>query len=437
MLRKILCVICLFSLCLTLCGCNIFNADTAELLSTPALSGDMHPISEAIKASASGDYTFEYPSRGNYRSAVVQHDLDKDGILEAFAFYSTQDSEAATMNINLVKNQEGTWKSVATQSTPAGGVDRVDFCDLNNDGTDEILVGWEIYGTTELQLCVYTFENENLILCLSEHYTHYLTCELDDDDQNEIMVLRSSPAESRNSAHLFKFTEKVLSEVSFCELDSTIKTFNHPVESKLSNGVNAVYVDGIKGIGSVTQVLFMQKGQLVNPLFKTDLAEADITLRSANLEVYDINGDGLLEIPIQSEVPTVATSAEVEKFYLTNWCSFNGETLTIQLTALINTTDRYYYCLPKDLIGKIAILKDTDESTMEIYSYNPKKATTGQRLVIFKAVSKKDWDDGKYNSQDYTEIMNDGETTYLCHISKTAELKGITADNVAHDFKLY
>ena len=82
----VLCLCLIFSLT----GCDFFTADTAELLSPPELTGDLYPISEAIKMSVSGNYTLEYPSRGDYRSAIVQHAINRDGILEAFAFYSTQ-----------------------------------------------------------------------------------------------------------------------------------------------------------------------------------------------------------------------------------------------------------------------------------------------------------------------------------------------------------
>ena len=73
-----------------LCGCELFTADTAELLRPPALSGDLAPISDAIKESAGGAFTLKYPSAGNFRSAVIQNDIDGDGLFEAFAFYSTQ-----------------------------------------------------------------------------------------------------------------------------------------------------------------------------------------------------------------------------------------------------------------------------------------------------------------------------------------------------------
>ena len=436
MLRKILAVFCVLLCVFSLCGCSLFTADTDELLSPPSLSGDMKPIAQAISESEKANYTFRYPSRGDYRSAVVQHDINKDGILEAFAFYSTQENENVLMHINVVEMRNGEWKSITSQSITAGGVDRVDFCDIDNDGSDEVFVGWEIYGNSELQMAVYNFGENALTQLMLEKYTHYVTCDLNGDEDTEILVIKANPTESINTAHVFSITPKGVSQISSCELDSTVKTFNHPVISTLSTGKTAVYIDEIKGVGAVTEVLYMEKEKLLNPLLDTHAKENFQTLRSANLETYDINGDGVLEIPVQQEVPTVS-KVSGETIYLTNWCSFNGEALTIQLSSLINTTDGYYYSIPKKWSGKIAVLKDSENKLMEIYKYNPKKKTTGERLVYFKAVKKDDWDKGVYSKQDVFEIVNNGKTSYICHLSSSAEKDGIDSTKIKNDFKIY
>lgn len=437
MLRKIGAAVCALSLIFSLCGCDIFTADTAELLSPPALTGDMYPIDLAIKESVSTEYTLEYPSRGDYRSAIVQHDINKDGILEAFAFYSTKAEDTVKMNLNAVITRNGEWKSAAVQSIVAGGVDRIDFCDLDRDGTDEILVGWEIYGTSELQLAVYSLGESALTQRMLEKYTHYITCDLDGNDINEILIVRSNPAESMNTAHLYSLTSVGVSQISSCLLDSTAKTLNHPVAAPLTTGKSAVYIDEIKGVGAVTEVLFLEKGQLVNPLYNSDAKETTLTLRTASYETYDINGDGIPDIPIQKEIPTVTKTGNSEKQYLTQWCSFNGETLINQLSALINTADGYYYGVPQKLADKIAVLKDSENRLMEIYRYDSKKKVSKERLVYFKAVKKMDWDGGVYSTLDVHEIVNDGETSYICYISAAAEKYGITLEKIKTDFKLY
>lgn len=436
MIRKIICIIALLTMVLNLCGCELYTADTAELLNPPKLSGELSPIAEVLEKTAGKDFVFKYPSRGDYRSAVVTEDIDGDGSFEAFAFYSTTERDNVTMHINIIDRVDGEWKSVAEQKIVAGSVDRIEFCELDNDGVLEILVGWEIYGTSEMQLAVYSVGKNSLTQRLLQKYTHFTTCNLDEDERNEILIIKTASAEQVNSASLFALSEEGITEISSCELDSTAKTVNEPVIATLSTGKPAVYIDEIKGVGAVTEVLFLEKGSLVNPLFQPDTKETVSTLRSVSFTFTDINGDGVLEIPVQENVPSVARSEVNEKLYLTNWCSFNGEKLTVQMTAMINSVDGYYYTIPAKWVGNIAILKDTESSLREIYKYNPVDMTVGNSIFYIKAVDKKDWDDGKYKAKGVSEILNDGETSFICRISEEAEAEGLTLEDVRANFKL-
>lgn len=435
--KKILCFLLCFAAVLSLSGCDFFTPDTAELLSPPTLTGDMLPINEAIEKSEGSKFTFRYPSRGNYRSAVVQHDVDKDGILEAFAFYSTTTKEETQMNINVISNKNGEWNSVAKQSITAGGVDRIDFCDLDGDRIDEILVGWEIYGTSELKLAVYSLGDNTLTQRMLEQYNHYVTCDLDKNDLNEVFIIRSAPSEGRNSAHLFSLTNVGVTQISSCQLDPTAKTLNHPIVSTLSNGENAVYIDEIKGVGATTEVVFLEKGQLVNPLLDSEAMETTATLRIATMECRDINDDDILEIPVRREVPNVTRTNDSEKQYLTDWCSFNGTVLTSQMTTFVSVSEGYYYIIPTKWIGQIALLRDESSGLTEIYRFNSEENVSAERLLYIRSVKKSDWDSGVYKNQDVTEIVNNGETSYICYICAAAVADGITAEKVKNDLKLY
>lgn len=441
-MRKILCFLCVFLLSFSLCGCDIFTSETEDLLSPPALTGDMLPISNAIQKNVGSDYTLEYPMRGDYRSAIIQHDLNNDGIFEAIAFYRTKTKsedgkhEIVMMNLAAIVNRNGEWVCSGTQNIAAGGIDQVDFCDFDNDGIKEIMVGWAIYGASELQLSIYSLGENTLTQRMAEQYTHFIPCDLDANDYNEVLILRSLPSEQKNTAHLFSLTQIGVSQISSCELDGSAKTINAPLVSTLSSGTPAVYIDEIKGVGAVTSVLFLEKGHLVNPLLDKDDKKNSKTLREASFESHDINDDEIIEIPVRREVPTVTKTAESEKLYLTDWCSFNGETLTTQVTTMINPQDGYYFCISQNLVEKVAVLKDSENSLMEIYYYNAKKNTTGDRLLHFRAVKKSDWDSGVYKNQDLTEIINDGVTAYICNISNSAKKAGLDIAKIKEDFKL-
>ena len=437
MIRKFICICLAFVICITLSGCDFLTTDTAELLSPPALSGDLKPIADAINSTEKSGYILKYPTRGEYRSAVVREDIDGDGALEAFAFYSTTDGETVMMNINFIYLSGGKWKSACKEQIVAGGVDKIEFCDLNNDGVKELLVGWEIYGVSEMQLAVYSLGGKNLTQRLLKRYTHFTTSDLNDDNSREVLLINSNTAENLNTATLYALGDTGMMEVSSCELDSTAKTINEPKLSRLSSGKPAVYIDEIKGVGAVTEVLFMDKNELVNPLFQFETRETVATLRSANFTTADMDGDGILEIPIQKDVPSVTRSQLNEKLYLTEWCTFNGEILTTQSTTMINVNDGYMFTLPQKWVNNIAILKDTDKRIREIYRYNKDDIIITESLVYFKAVKKSDWDNGKYEFDDLEKITEDDYTVYTCRISDSAENDGVNLSKVKKTFKIY
>lgn len=434
-LKKVLSAGLSLLLCTLLCGCRLFTADTAELLSPPELTGDMAPIAEAIAASAGGAYTLKYPSKGNYRSAVIQNDINGDGLMEAFAFYGITEDGTSVMCLNVICGENGKWRSAAKQKIVAADVDRVEFCDLDGDGIAEILVGWEIYGASEMQMAVYSFKNGELERRMLERYTHFLCCDLDEDGLNEIMIILLNNDGKPNTATLYRLNDVGNTALSSVELDRTVKSVNEPISGHLSSGKPAVYIDEIKGVGAVTEVLFSEKDKLLNPLFNSESGETTATLRSSVFEATDINGDGIIEIPVQREVPVYGAESE-EKQYLTDWCSYNGEALTSQLCTLADPNDGWYYVIPAKLTGKFAVQRDAESRVRRIYAYNAENSTVGELLLTFKTVKTADWDGG-YGAQGFTELTHDGASTYLCAVSSSAADYGVTAEAVRSDFRLF
>lgn len=432
--RTILAVVFACVLSFTLSGCRWFATETADLLSPPGLSGDASPIAQAITQSAGAEHTLKYPARGQYRSAVVQHDMTGDGEAEAFAFYAKTEDDEAVMFVDMIVKDGHQWQSASKQKLVAGGVDQIEFCDLDGDGREELLVGWQIYGTSEMQLAVYSLENGILIQRMLQQYTQFVCCDLDEDGRREVFLIQFNPAQQRNIASLYTLHENGVTESSSCELDKTVKTVGEPIVSTLSSGKTAIYVDEVKGVGAVTEVIWMKKGLMVNPLRGEETGETLSTLRSAAYTVRDINGDGVMEIPVQSEVPSIGRKNVNEKLYLTDWCSFNGQTLTVQMTAMMNTADGYYYVLSQRLPGQIAVLKDPDNRLREIYAFDPEKQLVGKKLLGFLAMSQADYEAGKYDQAKYEYITDDGVSVFLCEISGEMAADGVTVNDIRKNF---
>ena len=437
MLKKLVSAFLATAVMFLLCGCKSYTADTAELLSPPSLSGDLKNISEVIKLTAGDDYTLKYPSRGSYRSAVITKDINNDGTDECFAFYGISKGETVTMHINVIHKKNGEWQSAGEQHIVAGGVDKVDFYDLDGNGVLDILVGYEIYGASEKQLAVYSFTENTVTQRMLKKYTDFAVCNLDGDSKNEVLLIDFNATEQKNTASLYALNDEGVIQTGSSDLDGKVQSVGEPVVSQLSSGKPAVYIDSVKGLGAITEVIFFENGELLNTLYDSELQENSKTLRSAAFTTYDINGDGILEIPVQENVPAVANAEVTEKLYLTKWCSFNGESLTTQLTAMINTIDGYYYVIPQKWVGNIAVLKDTDNRIRQIYSYNNETLTVGDSLLYLQTFTKEEWENGKNKTSGLTEVMRDGQKVFVCEISASAKQEGLTLENVKSNFVIY
>lgn len=75
----------------------------------------------------------------------------------------------------------------------------------------------------------------------------------------------------------------------------------------------------------------------------------------------DVNGDGLLEIPVASQLPAIPEDVSLDSTgFLVEWVnadtSGNYETA---LTALMNLGENYWFRLPASLVGKISASNNT------------------------------------------------------------------------------
>lgn len=434
MVKRLIAAVLAMVICVMISGCDI-RKDNDDMVSPPELTGEMSPIANALYESVGIECDLKYPSSGDRRSAIVLEDINGDGVFEAFAFYSTSEDEMTTMHINTICQIDGEWESVVDQTIVAIGVELVDFCDLNNDGTLEILIGWEVNGNSEKQLSVFTFENNMLTQLVSQAYTDFMCCDLDDNGTSEIFVHLLNAAEKINKAILYNYGENGMAQTAGCAMDQNVKSSAKPVLATLSNGQKAIYIDEIKGVGAVTEVLYISRGELVNPMLDTVNSLENIsTLRAAALSTQDINGDGVLEIPVASDLPNAANSDE--KLYYTNWCSFNGEKLTVKAITVVNTVDGYYLSVPNNMVGAIAVLKDIENHERTFYRYNAKEQQIGDMLFTIKSFSISEWDSVDFDRGNASELARNTTSVFALSLSEAALAEGITEDLIKETFNL-
>lgn len=430
---KIFITILLFlSIIFTFSGCDILTQDSDNLLVAPKLTGEMQPIQEALEKGIGSTYSLKFPAMGESKTAITLVDLNGDSKREAVAFYSTSEKGTVTMHIAVIENKDGIWAMTGMQSVVAGGVERVYFKDMDSDGTLEIVVGWNVYSSVEKKVVVYKYTEENLIGLLDEAYYTFLICDIDETFSLDLLVITLDFSSSRSFGKYFSFTADGVNTLGISELDGNVSSYNEPILGKMSGGKFCVYIDSIKGVGMITEILYFGGGQLQNTLYDEERMETYVTYRPALVPCRDFDSDGEIDVPIMVALPNNELSSSVA--YLTVWNSFDGVGFTPKIYTLMNYTDGYLLKISEKLAGETTTMRNLENRERIIYRYDYEKSKLLDELFRIRVVSRQNWESGAFNGT-YFGIIESDSQVWLGSITEAGKDYGITEQNLKDMFE--
>ena len=412
----------MIAVCLCLSACSMPGASVTDSLSPPKPSGELYDIQKALELSVGHGVNLVYPSAGNYRSAIVTKDIDSDGKLEVFSFYSSEtDDKTTVMHINYIRWVDGKWSSVTDLQVNVPGVVSVDFVRLDNDRTLKVLVNWERYSATNKQLSVYSIASGELVEVTKADYSVYATCDFDSDGISEIVAVHLDVEKNTSTATLLALGENGFSERSSCKLDPAVISYSQPVLSKFTNGQTALFIDATKSNGMITEILSVnKKGELYSALPYTMNFENVNSFRASTVHVADFDGDGCVDIPLARPLPMVSSEKNEQTAYMTIWNSFDGNDYTVVGHTVINYTDGYYINVPNDWVENIAIERRLDSRQRIFYRWDPVNFETGEEILRIMAIPFKNFDSNPDDYKEYIEYSRNSEFVYCVKFSSSA-----------------
>lgn len=412
-------------LCLCLCGCEGIGLGSGEnLLSPPEPSGEYALINAALKDSITSKYTLKYPTKGDYRSAIIVNDLNGDEVNEAIAFYSTTMDNTVTVHINFILKNEGEYKSVGDIKIVGSDVECVEFADLDKNGNTEIIVGYNIYGNVDKQVAVYEFSAGTPVQKCLEKYTEFIVCDLDSDGVSGLFIADLNSTDKTAVAKLMQVKSGNIVQTGSCPLDGNVTSFYRPQITKLSSGRPAVYIDAVKGTGMITEVVYFDNGVLSNPFFDTETFATNATFRQSAVMCRDINADSVLEIPMLSPLPTASNLVLTDGISVTKWCVPEGNNLIVVSALIMNYTDGYYLRIPDNLSGNLCIMRKTDSRLRVVYLYDSETGKATNELFRIQTVAEKTWDSADYQKDGFDELARGNGLVYAY---RTGSLRGENA----------
>lgn len=291
------------------CSCSFIDfTSTDSLIRPPKLTGENALIQQAFEKAVGKDVMLVSPVSGDFRSAFVQYDIDRNGTDETLVFYCRPESPDEA-HLHLLRFNGERWYSAGDMTGNGSEVYSVSFLDLDKAVGYEIAVTWTVSDSKRnktLSLYKITSLPEERIDQLSVLQIYdYMVCDFDFDGQQELLYLMDNGADQEQpfKANMIKMDPADGGFVFVCELQLQLSV-NVPVKMSfdIRDGHYRLYIDCMNYDGSyMTEVLWFDTAELV--LKRAQDAEGNVisemTGRNAAVFSEDLNNDRIIEFPVQ------------------------------------------------------------------------------------------------------------------------------------------
>lgn len=419
-----------------LSGCSLMSLDNTNIMSPPKATGNKADIQKLIDKQTSGDYTLKYPKNGSIRSSIVLHNLDNDDEEEAIAFYS--DKEGDHIHALFCENDDDEYIVLEDVLLEASNVDRIDFADLNNDDTCEILIGYSTSSSSQNTLNIYRYKEEIKKLDVSCMYTSLVCGDFDNDRKDDVLLISLFSGDIAAQAKLMIYNNGGLSELSSVELDPDVTHLANVTYGQISYGKYGAIIDGITTLGDyTTQLVYFDSSQpaLLNPLYT--YSDYNMTRRTTQVCSMDFDKDELVDIPICSLMIYDSEEDENTISRRIDWSNLDVDSYTLKTSksSIICPSDGYLITMPSKWNETVTARYDSKnrETTVYAYGFSDNSIVLTEEIITVKAFLEEDFDK---DDSGYIEFLRTGSTVYAYSIGTTDSYLSITGDEIASLFSL-
>lgn len=367
-----------------LSGC-MMTASVEELYSLPQLPAEYQELSAQIDTILASGAEYASPTSGSNLQSVQLEDLDGDGNEEALAFFRVN-SDTKPLKIYIFRAVGDTYEQASVIEGTGTSIYSIRYVDMNGDGVKEILVSWRASTEVQVQaMAVYALEDLEPVMLMSTAYARYEVADLDADEIQELIVLRSDETESGLSlADYYDWDGGSLTLCSSERLSMAVSELQWVQTGTLQSGETAIFVTGrVTGVEetsrAVTDILVYRQPDLTNIVLSSDTGVSSQVSRFLSLQPTDINGDGVTEVPMPAALPSEGT----DTYWKIYWYSYAADgTPERQTITYHNLTDSWYLTIPEEWNENFTVRQDNTSSTEHattFYSVNNQKI--GEELL--------------------------------------------------------
>ncbi len=403
------------SLSLLLTGCS-FGATIDSLLVPPGLSQEQDQIYQALQNAVGKDIKLQYPTSGDYLSAFILSDFDRDGAEEALVFYDKTGLSAVenTLRMNILDKDGSGWRSVCDIPAAGAEIEKVMISPIGNDDDARIVIGYSVADQYDRALVVYDYESGSLAECFTESYSLFDIHDLDGNQTKELLVLHADSSGAKARAAVYSPDEAGQYRKTQLSLRSSCTGFSQVLYEKQEDGSAVVYADMLTGVTTIQTELFRYDGSSMSHVL-TDKSAPSETMRSVSCLTLDIDSDGTPEIPVQTVFPGYEGNASDQNIRLTRWMTEEGGVLTEKYRGYYSVSDGYAFMLPKEWQSEVTAVSDGITGDIVFYHFTGSLTEPMQELMRIGMASDRETRDSLIE-EGYKLLHSRGNAYYFMNV---------------------
>ena len=429
-------VLILAAVLLALSGCSL-ELRSIETLMRPPLTATEQELEKSIDSFLGNNISLRSPASGSYHSAITLHDLDGDKNDEAIIFY-VNDNDTAVVRMCVLKKNSGGWQLVSDFAGNGSGVYSVDFYDLNNDGGDDMLVSWYLFeDKVNKTLTVYSSSRKgneiNFSACVTETYNLLCIADVFSTGEKQLILTYTDTVKKAEKTHIRLMSLNSDNRVELLSetlLDDRISSITSLKADKPQNSdstrffVDALLLDN----KLITEILVWdnEKEGFTALIPSSRQYDGLVTARSSNLYSYDIDSDGIIEIP-KREPLTVQKNSDTVSGYMLVWYDYHNGGFFKERSYIVNIRDNYRIFVPDVLDGRVSVKSESGSS----WSFFDDK---GDKLFTVTAYKADEWN-GK-SADESGVLLATADKVYVCNVGEKLMEYGIEQSDIDNYFSL-
>ena len=212
------------------------------------------------------------------------------------------------LRLSVLDQVKGKWMSVCDRPADGTEVERIVVSAMGDETQNQIFVGYSGVDQSDKSLTVYRYGDSQVEQLFTAAYTMFDVADLDGDQAQELLVLGKLTENASSSAAMYRLQDGSIKDNGKLDLRTGFTDFSQVLYGTLSDGTTGIYIDGATGPSSLqTEILHVQSDTLAYVLADGDTVAK--TNRSVGYLSMDLDGDGVVEIPVQEPFPGYAADA--------------------------------------------------------------------------------------------------------------------------------